>query len=98
MQSHKLKFLTSVYKQRFVRKCGYFKRCKKQTDLKHDTKHARAYTSHVFVVIWANTTIINKNYAKNWLNTEFTTTLMVCCVLDVIYIEHLRVLVFYLLF
>ena len=33
--------------------------------------------------------------AKTWLNTVFTITLMICCFLGVIYIEHL---VFYLLF
>ena len=36
-----------------------FKRCNKQTDLKHNTKHACIYIGHVYVVIWANTTIIN---------------------------------------
>ena len=36
-----------------------------------------------------------KNYAKTWLNTVFTITLMICCFLGVIYIEHL---VFYRLF
>ena len=36
-----------------------------------------------------------KNYAKTWLNTVLTITLMICCFLGVIYIEHL---VFYRLF
>ena len=36
-----------------------FKDATKQTDLKHNTKHAYVYTCHVYVVIWANTTIIN---------------------------------------
>ena len=36
-----------------------------------------------------------KNYAKTWLNTVFTITLMICCFLGVIYIEHL---VFYRFF
>ena len=29
-----------------------------------------------------------KNDAKTWLNTVFTITLMICCFLGVIYIEH----------
>ena len=33
IQPRELKFLPSMYKQRFVHECGYFKRCKKQTDL-----------------------------------------------------------------
>ena len=36
-----------------------------------------------------------KNYAKTLLNTVFTITLMICCFLGVIYIEHL---VFYRFF
>ena len=59
MQSHEIKFLTSVYKQRFVHEYGYFLRCNKQTDLKHNTKHVYVYARHAYVVIWANTTIIN---------------------------------------
>ena len=35
------------------------KDAKKQTDLKHDTKHACVYNRQVYVMIWANTTIIN---------------------------------------
>ena len=35
------------------------KDAQKQTDLKHDTKHACVYNRHVYVVNWANTTIIN---------------------------------------
>ena len=51
LQPRELKFLTSVNKQRFVPECGYFKRCKKKTYLKHDTKHACVYNRHVYVVI-----------------------------------------------
>ena len=68
IQPRELKFLTSVYKHRFVHAYGYFIRCKKQTDLKHVTKHACAYNHHHYVVIWANTTIINLNFTKTWLN------------------------------
>ena len=42
MQSHELKFLTSVYKQRFVHECEYFKRCKKQTDLQPQELEVRS--------------------------------------------------------
>ena len=59
IQPRELKFVTSVYKHGFVHECGYFKRCKKQVDLKHDTKHACVYNRHVYVVISANTTIIS---------------------------------------
>ena len=37
----------------------FFKRGNKQNDLKHNTKHACSNTRHVYVVIWANNTIIN---------------------------------------
>ena len=40
-------------------KVDILKDAKKQTDLKHDTKHAWVYNRHVYVVTWANTTIIN---------------------------------------
>ena len=40
-------------------------------------------------------TSLIKNCAKTWLNTVFTITLMICCFLGVICIEHL---VFYRLF
>ena len=36
-----------------------------QTDLKHNTKYACVYTRYVYVVIWANTTIINSKLCLN---------------------------------
>ena len=39
MQSE-LRSLASMYKQRLLNECGCLKRCNKQNELKHDTKHA----------------------------------------------------------
>ena len=68
MQSHELKFLTSVYKQRFVHECGYFK------DATSKLTSNIIPNMRMFILVMSMSyfeltlpSLIN-NYAKTWLN------------------------------
>ena len=87
MQSHELKFLTSVYKQRFdILKDAISKPISNMIP----NMLAYLYNHHVYVVIWANTITFNLDYTKTWLKKMLKITLIRLFDLCVIYIDHLK--------